>query len=427
MCNELLYNKEYVNTQTGEVLDLERISTLPDNAMLKVNPHLWCEWDFEKNNELGYNIWDMTKGSNKRALWRCPVCTHEWGAKINDRSTRKCAVCSNREIKVGFNDMWTTNLELAKLLANPEDGYKYMQSSHVKVDWKCPCCGDIVKNKYIYSIKSRGISCSNCGDGKSYSEKFIYSFLKQSNIIFEDEISFPWSNGKRYDFYVPSLNLIIETHGMQHMDGRGFESIKRRSLTEEQLNDEIKRELALSNGIEYYIELDCRLSEFDYVKNSIYNSQLSNLFDFTVINWVDCHSYTNSSLVKEVSDLWNAGIKSSTRISRELNRNLSSVIKYLKHGALLGLCDFVPNENRSYGAKLGVEKRKVKVICINTGEMFNSISEASKKFNVNLGSISAVCAGKHTHGGTHPVTKEKLKWMYLTDYEKMIEEQNKIS
>ena len=42
---------------------------------------------------------------------------------------------------VGINDMWTTNPELASLLADPNDGYKYMQSSGHKVKWKCKNCG----------------------------------------------------------------------------------------------------------------------------------------------------------------------------------------------------------------------------------------------------------------------------------------------
>lgn len=41
-----------------------------------------------------------------------------------------------RKILIGFNDMWATNLDVAKLLANPEDGYKYTQYSNKKVNWK---------------------------------------------------------------------------------------------------------------------------------------------------------------------------------------------------------------------------------------------------------------------------------------------------
>lgn len=53
-----------------------------------------------------------------------------------------CPVCcsSPQKVVIGINDMWTTNPEQAKLLANPEDGYKYSKSANVKADWKCGHC-----------------------------------------------------------------------------------------------------------------------------------------------------------------------------------------------------------------------------------------------------------------------------------------------
>ena len=60
-----------------------------------------------------------------------------------------CCVCSNIKIKIGFNDIWTTNKNLAQLLLNPDDGYKYTLNSGEKLDWKCPNCNLIIKNKTI--------------------------------------------------------------------------------------------------------------------------------------------------------------------------------------------------------------------------------------------------------------------------------------
>ena len=39
--------------------------------------------------------------------------------------------------------------------------------------------------------------------------------------------------------------------------------------------DRIKRELALKNGISEYIELDCRYSDKNYIKESIIKSNLN--------------------------------------------------------------------------------------------------------------------------------------------------------
>lgn len=56
------------------------------------------------------------------------------------------------------------------------------------------------------------------------------------------------------------------------------------------------------------------------------------------------------------------------------------------------------------------------VICIETGQIFNTLTEASIwcKGNANFrGKISEVCQGKRQSAGKHPVTGEKLHWRYL--------------
>ena len=80
--------------------------------------------------------------------------------------------------------MWTTNPELAKLLADPQDGYKYMEHSGKYVDWKCPSCGNIIKHKQINMVSRQKLSCPKCSDKFPYTEKFMYSFLQELNINF---------------------------------------------------------------------------------------------------------------------------------------------------------------------------------------------------------------------------------------------------
>lgn len=49
------------------------------------------------------------------------------------------------------------------------------------------------------------------------------------------------------------------------------------------------------------------------------------------------------------------------------------------------------------------EKRKKKVLCVETHEIFDSLSEASRKYNIPVGNISAVINGKRKTAG-------KLHW-----------------
>jgi len=59
------------------------------------------------------------------------------------------------------------------------------------------------------------------------------------------------------------------------------------------------------------------------------------------------------------------------------------------------------------------EIKKKKVICLNTGQIFNSIEEAAKWCNLKgWGHISDVCKNKRKSSGKHPVTKEPLKWAF---------------
>lgn len=89
----------YVNIQTGEVLDMEKVSTLKNNAMLKIKPELWCEWDFEKNDQLGFDIWSMTKAMQKKVRWICSKCKNSIDVVINTRvnTNSKCAYCSGKK------------------------------------------------------------------------------------------------------------------------------------------------------------------------------------------------------------------------------------------------------------------------------------------------------------------------------------------
>lgn len=158
-----------------------------------------------------------------------------------------------------------------------------------KVKVNCPKCGR-TKNKMIKDlIREQSIGCV-CGKGTSYSEKVFFELLNQLNVEFEREYNsnnFVPKTNKRYDFYLPHYSLIIEAHGEQH-----YTEIKKWGRLEDtQKNDVYKRKLAIKNGIEYYLEIDCRKSNIDYIRESIINSKLDNLFDLTKVDWEKCHKF----------------------------------------------------------------------------------------------------------------------------------------
>ena len=61
--------------------------------------------------------------------------------------------------------------------------------------------------------------------------------------------------------------------------------------------------------------------------------------------------------------------------------------------------------NLNYGTRLSKIRKKVK--CIETNEIYDSITDAAEKTSINRGHINSVCQGKRkTAGGFH--------WEYLT-------------
>lgn len=299
-----------------------------------------------------------------------------------------CPYCMRRKVFVGETDAWTERPDVAKLLLNPEDGYKYFATGSQYLDFVCPNCKSIIKHNI--SIVSRyGLYCSHCGDGMSFGEKFVNELLKQLKIEFVFNKATQWSDNKRYDFIIKSMSLIIEVHGAQHYrTAFSFKhsSRKSKSLEEEQANDVYKKSLAMNNGIKHYVELDCRNSDYEFVKQSVLESELSKLYDLSNIDWEKCFEATGVSNVKRCADLWNGGMKNTKEISEEICMDRTSVIEYLKKAKMLGLCDFILNYKKN-------KSRYKPVECIETGKIYEN--EISVKQDGYLGNhVSRCCRGE---------------------------------
>lgn len=309
---------------------------------------------------------------------------------------RGCPVCSNKKLVVGINDIATTHPDIVKYFANKEDAKKYTYGTKEKLEMKCDVCGNI-QIQSINKLISRGFSCQRCSDGISYPNKFIYSVLEQLNIDFEKEKKFDWSENKRYDIYISSINTIIENMGSQHYRYTGF-PIK---LKENQENDKRKKEMALNNGIDKYIVLDCRESTKNFIENSVRNSELAKIFNLDLVNFYKCNDLASSNISKTILELWNSGLHNTTEIKQIVGISLGNVISKLNFFADLGMCD--------YGGKFEATKHMRKpVVSIETNQKFNSITECAKVFKITnsvryaMRQIRKVCDGEiKSYGGYH--------------------------
>ena len=312
---------------------------------------------------------------------------------------RGCPTCRGLKIVKGINDIPTTAPWMVDYFQGGyEEASKYTNNSNKKIYPKCPYCGRISLKQYkINKIFTRhGFSC-NCSDGISYPEKFISEFLNELNIDYISQAStnvLKWLNiNIRYDFYIPDKNIIIEANGKQHYEYNNWTG---KTLKQEQENDRMKKELALHNGVKYYIQLDCRESNKEYIKKSILNSELSKIYDLRDINWDKCEIRALGNTTKEICEFYSYVSKDIKTISQRFKKGHNAIVRQLKAGNEYGWC--IPPYDTS--------DKKVIVSKGSTTQIFESANYVSKNSYEILGvdSIDAsyiryLCKNNKTKNG----------------------------
>jgi predicted transcriptional regulator len=286
------------------------------------------------------------------------------------------------------------------MLAHPEDGYKYTECSGEKVEWICPNCGHI-KTEKISNVKNKGLSCPICNDGISIPNKFMASFLEEVNETFETEFSFEGQT-RRYDFYIPRLNMIIEMHGRQH-----YEEWKKsdKNLSERQKIDKEKKDYAIEQGIEYYLVINCRIQSYEHMTKEIKKSVLKGFYNFESIDWN--HVYTNAMKSKVILaiDLHKKGY-TTTEIGNKLHVTRSTINHWLIDADNIGIYEY----NKSVGNRYD----KKKVVLVNHNKIYDSAYKAGQQENISYKLINRCCAGKSKYAGT--INGEPAVWRYLDQY-----------
>ena len=300
------------------------------------------------------------KDKNGR-LWKeynyhCNICgwNDGWISEHHILHGIGCSCCRGLTVIHGINDVATTHPEYLEYFVNIEDAYHVTYSSSKEVLLRCPRCGC---KKYIRmdQFHKYGLGCDKCSDGISYPEKFMYSFLEQTNCEFITQLGkkqLSWCGNYHYDFYIPSLNCIIETHGSQHYDG--YEHYGFKSAEYEAENDKTKRELALNNGIERYYEINCKKSNKEWMINSIIKSDLPTILNVDIkdIDWNKCQQYTTTSTLIFACNYKNKCPElSTTDIGKIIGMPPSTIQKYLQRGSELGICNYDKNFERRYKTK----------------------------------------------------------------------------
>jgi len=84
----------------------------------------------------GWDPTTLSAGSHRRVEWRCGH-GHVWSANVKDRARGAgCPYCSGNRVLAGFNDLATSNPELAAQ-ASGWDPTTLSAGSHRRVEWRC--------------------------------------------------------------------------------------------------------------------------------------------------------------------------------------------------------------------------------------------------------------------------------------------------
>ena len=349
----------YVDSQTeithkckicGSIFDVSPHNTLQPHNVCKECMRIHME-EHRKINECLYinrlynmhpNIMIIDKyiNANKKTLHRCKTCGYEWSPKpsqLLDTRYIGCPVCSG--LKIGpqpeyKNSIWASeHREYFSQYMTEEQMKLYTPCSRTWLYFTCPDCGNI-KHMSIGRLLHSGLDCI-CGDGQSFPNKFVYNVLRQLKLNVLTEYSPGCANQKRYDDYLQDYNIIIENHGAQHYIQTSIPGVQLEDVIK---NDEIKYHMALQNGIKEYIVLDCRKSTVQWIKSSIMESKLPEIFGFTEndINWTAAYEYAETNFVQVAMDMIRNG-RTISDVAKECNVTISGVKYWLKKAKEIGM------------------------------------------------------------------------------------------
>lgn len=357
-----------------------------------------------------YKYAKRSDGYNQKQIWykyKCNKCGWDQGWTIESSLLKQktgCACCCPypRVVVEGINDIPTTAPWMVKYFQGGYDEAKlYNKSSNKLFVPICPYCGNIKDTQITINQLNceHSIGCKYCGDTFSYPNKIMFNILNQLNINFVSEYCPKWISPKRFDFYfkINNRDYIVEMDGNFHYTNN---LMNNQSKSETKKLDDYKDLLAKENNIEV-IRIDCKLSDINYIKENIFNSNLSTLINLSLINWSECEEFALSNLCKKACELRKDGF-SACDISDIMKINRTTIIKFLKKGHNLKWCVYNPKEEmiksgKLKGKKVGVFKNN---IMLGIFDSCNDIELQSEKlFGIKLyrSGISEVCNGIRKH------------------------------
>ena len=236
------------------------------NDLATLHPHLAAEWAGQ-NGVLTPD--SVNEKSTRNVWWKCSVCGNEYKAVIKSRvHGLQCPVCAERAVLPGYNDLATTDPEIAAEWNYEKNGSRTPQNtsrhSLYPVWWKGRC-GHEWKDK-VANRTIGGAGCIYCEGAfqKNLARLIVTLYagrLKHKVLIKSDK-----AIGVPMDVYLPGLSLAFvfpykgteresaELNVIQHLCKNAQITVAIIEHTEpEKICNEIKRAFAL---VHTYINSD---------------------------------------------------------------------------------------------------------------------------------------------------------------------------
>lgn len=192
------------------------------NDLATTHPEIAALWHPSKNK---LTPQEVMAGARTKKYWWLGPCGHDWEAPPVRMSSKYrigsgCPYCCGKKILIGFNDMATTQPELAKEWHSEKNGTlkptDISQWDARSAWWQCIDYANHVWFSPVGS-RSKGAGCPRCTAKTSKPEKALYEalLLKYQDAVNGEKISLRWGRMKvaELDIFLPSLNTVIEYDG----------------------------------------------------------------------------------------------------------------------------------------------------------------------------------------------------------------------
>lgn len=289
------------------------------NNMKKVYKH---EVGEEVN---GLIIIEQTENKYGRKSYEVQSIEHETAPHIfvNESSLTAGQGCPYTSGKRIYEKTSIYSIErLRAYLVNVEESKTIGKNSKKKIEVRCPSC-NIIEDVTVRRFVKGNVYCNECSSNTSYPELFFSAYLEVKGIEFEYQYQLDDSL-RKFDFYIPSKNIAIETHGEQHYkEGSTWYESSNESDTE-------KRIYCKENNIAL-IELDCSKSEFKFIQNQIKDNKfLDDITKSEEKEMLKIMEKNKKYPIKKIIEMYTVDGMSAKSIGEKIGRSGHTVANILK-------------------------------------------------------------------------------------------------